>query len=73
MPAHDTLRTGAKVNFNHLRRGLTYRAVTTSGTASGRYIGMEAMYGDRAVLLRNADGYESIYQHDIVAIDAVAA
>ena len=73
MPAHNTLRKGASVNFNHLRRGVTYRAVTTSGTHHGRYLGMEAMYGDRAVLLRNADGYESIYQHDIVTIRAVAA
>jgi hypothetical protein len=73
MTAHNTLRKGARVNFNHLRRGVTYRAVTTSGTATGEYVGMEAVYGDRAVLLRNAAGYESIYQHDIVAIEPVAA
>ena len=70
MPAPNTLRKGANVNFNHLRRGVTYRATTASGAATGRYIGMEALYGDRAVLLRSADGYESIYQHDIVAIVA---
>lgn len=73
MPAHNKLRMGARVNFNHLRRGVTYRAVTTAGTARGEYIGMEAMYGDRAVLLRNADGYESIYQRDIMTIESVAA
>jgi hypothetical protein len=70
MPAHTTLRTGAKINFNHLRRGTTYRATTTSGAATGEYLGMEALFGDRAVLLRSTDGYESIYQHDIVAIEA---
>ena len=73
MPTHNTLRKGPRVNFNHLRRGVTYRAFTASGTASGKYIGMEAMYGDRAVLLRNAHGFESIYQSDIVAIETVAA
>lgn len=70
MPAQTTLRKGAKVNLNHLRRGTTYRATTASGAATGEYIGMEALFGDRAVLLRSADGYESIYQHDIVAIVA---
>jgi hypothetical protein len=73
MPAHNTLRKGAKVNLNHLRRGVTYRAVTASGAATGKYIGMEEMYGDRAILLRSAGGYESIYQLDIVAIEPVAA
>ena len=66
MPApHNT-----HLNFNHLRRGLTYRATTAAGYAVGEYLGMEALHGDRAVLLRNADGYESIYQHDIVMIEA---
>ena len=73
MPAHNSLRKGANVNFNHLRRGFTYRAITTSGAATGEYLGMEALYGDRAVLLRNADGFESIYQRDILAIESVAA
>jgi hypothetical protein len=66
MPAQQN----RNLNFNHLRRGLTYRATTVAGHAVGEYLGMEALHGDRAVLLRNADGYKSIYQHDIVAIEA---
>ncbi|MDJ0497191.1 MAG: hypothetical protein QNJ89_05125 [Acidimicrobiia bacterium] len=61
------------LNFNHLRRGLIYRAKTAAGFAVGEYLGMEALYGDRAVLLRNATGTESIYHQDILAIEPVAA
>ena len=73
MPTHNTLRMGANINFNHLRRGATYRATTTAGATTGKYLGMEALYGDRAVLLRNAEGCASIYQHDILAIESIAA
>ena len=74
MPAHiNTSRASATLNFNHLRRGVTYRATTPVGTAVGEYLGMEALYGARAVLLRNATGTESIYRHDIVTIESVAA
>ena len=69
MPAqHNT-----NLNFNHLRRGSIYRATTVAGSAVGEYLGMEALYGDRAVLLRNATGTESIFRHDIVAIEPLAA
>lgn len=71
MPAHDTSRPRA--NFNHLRRGDTYRATTPGGTAVGEYLGMEELYGDRAILLRHAAGTDSIYQRDVVSIDMVAA
>ncbi len=73
MSAQQTSRANANTNFNHLRRGLIYRATTEAGTATGEYLGMEALYGARAVLLRNAGGTESIYQRDILAIAAVAA
>ena len=69
MPAqHNT-----NLNFNHLRRGVTYRATTPVGTAVGEYLGMEALYGARAILLRNATGTESSFRHDVVAIESVAA
>lgn len=68
MPAPNT-----NLNFNHLRRGLIYRATTAAGFAVGEYLGMEALYGDRAVMLRNATGTESIYHRDILAIESLAA
>jgi hypothetical protein len=34
---------------------------------------MEALYGDRAVMLRHATGTESISRRDILTIAAVAA
>ena len=63
----------ANLDFNHLRRGAIYRAVTANGIAVGEYLGMEALYGDRAILLRNATGTESIYRHEVVAIESIAA
>lgn len=71
MPAQNTSRASA--SFNHLRRGVTYRATTPGGTAVGEYLGMEALYGDRAILLRHATGTESIYRRDVVTIELVAA
>jgi hypothetical protein len=73
MSAHTTSRTSANNNFNHLRRGVTYRATTSVGTAIGEYLGMEALYGDRAVMLRHAAGTESLFHRDILSIAAVAA
>lgn len=67
------LHFGANVNLNHLRRGATYRATTQSGTATGEFLGMEALYGSRAVLLRHAAGTDSILRRDIMSIEAVAA
>jgi len=71
MSAHITSRASAK--FNHLRRGGIYRATTSGGTSVGEYLGMEALYGDRAILLRHASGTESIYQRDVVSIVPAAA
>ncbi len=66
MPAQNT------TNLNHLRRGGTYRATTASGTTLGEYLGMEALYGERAVMLRNTDGTTSIFRRDIVSIELAA-
>ena len=73
MPAQDTSRESAQLNLNHLRRGLTYRATTISGTAVGEYLGMEAMYGSRSILLRHAAGTDSIDRRDLMAIVPIAA
>lgn len=60
-------------NFNHLRRGATYRATTRDGTAVGEYLGMEAPHGDRAILLRHGTGTDSIALSDVTSILPVAA
>ena len=73
MPAQHTSRESAQLNLNHLRRGLVYRATTNSGTAIGEFLGMEAMYGSRSVLLRHAAGTDSIDRRDLTSIVPVAA
>jgi len=72
MSAHITSRVNA-LDLNQLRRGVIYRATTQAGSAVGEYLGMEALYGDRAVMLRHATGTESIFRNDILTIAAVAA
>lgn len=59
-------------NLNHLRRGWTYTATTRNGATIGEYLGMEALYGERVVMLRNASGTASISRHDIVSIELAA-
>ena len=66
MPAQNN------TNLNHLRRGSTYLATTTVGSTLGEYLGMEAFYGERAVLLRNEQGTTSISRGDILSIELAA-
>lgn len=73
MTAHHTSRSRAQLNLNHLRRGATYRATTAAGTAVGEYLGMEAQYGARSILLRHAAGTDSIDRRDLMSIVPVAA
>lgn len=47
-------------DLNLLRRGSTYQATTAAGTTVGEYLGIEVPYGQRAILLRHADGTDSI-------------
>ena len=61
-----------QTNLNHLRRGGTYLATTAAGTTVGEYLGMEAAYGERSVLLRNERGTASIYRNDILSIELAA-
>lgn len=49
-----------QANLNQLRRGSTYRARTQRGRVTGEYLGMEMLYGDIAILLRNDNGTASI-------------
>ena len=66
MPARNN------TNLNHLRRGDTYLATTMAGTTLGEYLGMEALYGERAVMLRNEQGTTSIVRRDILSIELAA-
>ena len=68
-----TAPTIARRDLNHLRRGVTYRATTNSGSTVGVYLGMEAPHGDRAVLLRHECGTASISLDAIHSINAIAA
>ena len=59
-------------NLNHLRRGGTYLATTMSGTTLGEYLGMEALWGEHSVMLRNHLGTASISRRDILSIELAA-
>lgn len=49
-----------QANLNQLRRGATYQARTNCERFTGEFLGMEMLYGDFAILLRNAEGTSSI-------------
>lgn len=68
MPAQNNIPT----NLNHLRRGGTYRATTTAGITLGEYLGMEALWGEHSVMLRNHSGTTSISRRDILSIELAA-
>lgn len=59
-------------NLNHLRRGASYRAITSHGSTTGEYLGMEAPHGDRAILLRHARRTESIPLCDVTGLGPAA-
>ena len=65
--------TARTTNFNHLRLGSTYRATTVNGIAVGEYLGMEAPYGDTAIMLRHHAGTDSIDLCDVTSIQLAAA
>jgi hypothetical protein len=70
MPAQQT---GRELNLNHLRRGVVYRVLTKGGTTLGEYLGMEAAYGEHALLLRTSRGVRSIPRNEIVSIEIAVA
>ncbi len=55
-------------NLNHMRRGLIYLAVTSAGATLGEYLGIESAHDERAILLRNAAGTESIAVGDLTSV-----
>ena len=57
-------------DLNHLRWGVTYRAVTATGNATGEYLGVETAHGVRSILLHHDRGTESIPFLRIVSIAA---
>ena len=59
-------------NINHLQRGQTYRAVTLRGAVTGEYLGIEAPFGDRAILLRHRAGTASVVLDHLTSIDLAA-
>lgn len=69
MPAHIMNET---TNLNHLRRGGIYRATTPNGITLGEYLGMEAVYGERAVMLRGQAGTASLLRDEILSIELAA-
>ena len=72
MTAPHTARTVAPWKFNHLQRGATYEAKTNRGSITGEYLGMEAPYGDRAILIRHATGTDSIALCCITSVSEAA-
>jgi hypothetical protein len=73
MTAPPPRRSDATYNFNHLRRGDNYLAITSDGVAFGEYMGMEAPYGDKAILLRHRNATSAVALSDITSILALAA
>ena len=67
-----TIASFGAPNLNHLRRGWTYTATTHAGATVGEYLGMEASYGEREILLRNELGTEALSRRDIVSIELAA-
>lgn len=65
-----TSRTGVTWRFNDLRHGVTYRATTPNGVASGEYLGMETRYGDWAIMLREGSMTTSVALTDVNSIYA---
>ncbi|HEX9854309.1 MAG TPA: hypothetical protein VGC47_03250 [Acidimicrobiia bacterium] len=72
MTAQRRSRRDATPNFNHLRRGFYYRAATRYGVAFGEYLGMEAPYGEWAMLLRHDNRTRSIALGDVTSIHLAA-
>ena len=73
MKAPHTSGAIAPQNMNHLRRGVHYHATTAYGCTSGEYLGMESLFGDRAILLRHRTGTASITVGDVESILPIAA
>jgi hypothetical protein len=67
-----TIAPSTAPNINHLQRGRTYHAITSQGSVTGEYLGIEAPYGDRAILLRHGAGTASVVLDHLTSIDLAA-
>lgn len=72
MQAHDPMQEGPALDLNHLERGSRYRATTRHGVAVGEYLGLEAPFGERAILLRHDRHTASIALDDLESITRAA-
>jgi hypothetical protein len=72
MKAEHTSHHETSPNRNHLRRGSHFRVTTSVGSFAGEYLGMETLYGDRAILLRHSTGTDSILLHHVTSVENVA-
>jgi hypothetical protein len=73
MMAPTTSRASAPWQFNQLQKGAVYEATTRFRVVIGEYLGMASPYGERAILLRNAAGTESITLNYVTSIQPAAA
>jgi hypothetical protein len=67
-----TSYTDASIDLNHLRRGLTYRATTSTGVVLGEYLGIETPHGDWSILLRGRLGVQSIGLDTLTSVQRAA-
>lgn len=70
MSIHTRAPSTAPTDLNHLRRGVTYRAVTATISSTGEYLGVETTHGVWSILLRHERGTESI---PVGQIESIAA
>lgn len=71
MPSNRAASSKAQnPDLSHLRWGVTYRAVTATGHATGEYLGVETTHGVWSILLHHNHGTESIPFSRIVSIAA---
>lgn len=67
-----TSYTDTSIDLNHLQRGTTYLATTSTGTIHGEYLGIETPHGDWSILLRGRFGVESISVDTLTSVRIAA-
>lgn len=73
MRTHVIAPPKALTDFNHLKCGDTYHAVTATGICTGEYLGVETTHGVWSILLRHHCGTDSIPFSQIESVVAAAA
>jgi hypothetical protein len=69
MTAPPTSHENITPSLNQLQRGATYCVTTPNSSHAGEYLGIESSHGDHAILLRNANGTDSIPLHHVTSIN----